>query len=71
MWLYVVLWSLIVWLLVVVIIDAGDDFVVAGLLVEVHVVVLVVGAVGVAVLVVVEESTCEESYIGTSITSFL
>ena len=35
------------------IIDAGDDFVVAGLLVEVHVVVLVVGAVGVAVLVVV------------------
>ena len=53
MWLYVVLWSLIVWLLVVVIIDAGDDFVVAGLLVEVHVVVLVVGAVGVAVLVVV------------------
>ena len=53
MWLYVVLWSLIVWLLVVVIIDAGDDFVAAGLLVEVHVVVLVVGAVGVAVLVVV------------------
>ena len=48
-----VLWSLIVWLLVVVIIDAGDDFVVAGLLVEVHVVVLVVGAVEVAVLVVV------------------